>query len=173
MFIKALENVFALSLFKYFLMPCDTCTVVFKCFLTSYNACTVVFKYFLARCNGCTVVFKYFLVRCDVCTVVFKYFLARCDACTFAFCFSSMVIPSRRAWDLSILFPSRSRFTLILVFVPNIISWNLLGFGFQEFILNHFRICPKSNLKLHNISPNIFPQDLSVLSSAKLYMSDF
>ena len=58
------------------------------------------------------------------------------------------------------------------VFVPNIINRNLPGFGFNEFTLNHFRICPKSNLRLCNISGKIFPQELSVLL-AKLHMSDF
>ena len=34
-------------------------------------------------------------------------------------------------------------------------------------------MCPKSNLRLSNISPDIFLQELSVFSSAKLYTSDF
>ena len=50
---------------------------------------------------------------------------------------------------------------------------NLPGFGFHEFILNHFKICPKSNLRLCNISPEIFPQEIIVLSSSKLHISDF
>ena len=59
------------------------------------------------------------------------------------------------------------------VFVPNIINCYLPGFGFSQFTLNYLRIFPKSNLRLSNISPDIFLQELSVLSSAKLYTSDF
>ena len=50
---------------------------------------------------------------------------------------------------------------------------NLPGFGFHEFILNHFKICPKLNLRLCNISLEIFPQEIIVLSSSKLHISDF
>ena len=57
--------------------------------------------------------------------------------------------------------------------VPNVINRNLPGFGLNEFTLNHVRIYPKSNLRLCNIRPNIFTQELSVISSAKLDMSDF
>ena len=46
------------------------------------------------------------------------------------------------------------------VFVPSIMNWNLPGLGFNEFTLNHFRIYPESNLRLCNISPNIFPQEV-------------
>lgn len=59
------------------------------------------------------------------------------------------------------------------VFAPNIMNRNLSGFRFNEFTLKHFRIHLISSLKLCNISPNIFPQGLNVLSSAKLNMSDF
>ena len=34
-------------------------------------------------------------------------------------------------------------------------------------------MCPESDLKLCNISPNTFSQELFVLSSAKLRISDF
>ena len=55
------------------------------------------------------------------------------------------------------------------VFAPNIMNGNLSGFRFNEFTLKHLI----SSLKLCNISPNIFPQGLTVLSSAKLDMPDF
>ena len=74
---------------------------------------------------------------------------------------SSIVIPSWiTSWDILISFSSRTRFTLMSVFVSNIMNWNLPGLGFNEFTLNHFRIYPKSNLRLCNISPNIFPQEV-------------
>ena len=103
---------------------------------------------------------------------VLKCSLVCCNACNLYLIFhqipstclklssSSTVIPSRTtSWDFSILFPSRSRVSLMSVFVPNIINWNLPRFSFNEFPLNHFRICPKSNLRLCNISPKIFPQE--------------
>ena len=39
--------------------------------------------------------------------------------------------------------------------------------------MNHFRIFPKLNLGLCNISSNIFLQEHNVLSSAILLLSDF
>ena len=54
----------------------------------------------------------------------------------------------------------------------NIMNSNLPGFGFKVFTLNNYRICPKPNSRLSNISPNIFSQELSVLASAKLHMPD-
>ena len=53
------------------------------------------------------------------------------------------------------------------VFIPNIMNWNLPGFGVSKFTLGHFRINPKSNLRL---SPYIFPQEFGVLSWAILHM---
>ena len=50
------------------------------------------------------------------------------------------------------------------VFFPNIMKSNLPEFGFNDFTLNHFRMCRKSNLRLCNISPNIFSQELNVSS---------
>ena len=115
------------------------------------------------------------------------YFLRRCDAFNSYFAFqqifsmcvlklhvSSIVILSRTTfWDFSILFPNRNRFTLMSIFVPNIMNWNLPGFGFNEFTLNHFKIFLQSNLRLCKMPPNVFLQELNVLSSAKSHMSDF
>ena len=87
---------------------------------------------------------------------------------------SSIVIPSRTIlWIFSILFPSKNRFILIAVFISNIMNWNLPGFGFNEFNSSYFVICPKSNLRICNIWPRIFPQKYVVLSSSKLHVSDF
>ena len=113
-------------------------------------------------------VLKYFPVRCNTCNLYFALWQI------FSICFlkhnlSTIVIPSQKtSHDFSISFPSRYRFTLMSVFIPNIMNWNLPEFRFHEFNLNHFEICPKSNFRLCNISPNNFPQELIVLSSTKI-----
>ena len=111
------------------------------------------------------------LVTRVICILLFdKYF--QCAFQNLA-CHQIVISGRKNFWDFSILFPSRNRFTLISVFVHNIINWNLPGFAFNEFTISHFRIYPKLNLRLCNISPNIFPQELCALSSAKWDMSDF
>ena len=83
-------------------------------------------------------------MRCNACNLYFSM-------CVLKLRLSSIVIPNRiTSWDFSSLYPSRDRFTLMSVFVPNIMNWNLSGFIFNEFTLNHFKMCPKSNLKLCN-----------------------
>ena len=107
-------------------------------------------------------------MRSNACNLLFA-FRQIFSICFLKLSLSSIDIPSKTAsWDFSILFPSRNRF-----FVPNIRNWNIPGFDFNEFTLNHFRIFPMPNLRLCNISPNIFLQELdnNVLSSVKLHMS--
>ena len=115
-----------------------------------------------------------YLYLCVVTRVICFFFRQIFSIYVLKLTLSSIVIPSWiTSWDILISFSSRTRFTLMSVFVSNIMNWNLPGLGFNEFILNDFRIYPKSNLRLCNISPNIFPQELNVLLSAKLHMSDF
>lgn len=68
---------------------------------------------------------------------------------------------------------NKTRFTLMLVSFPSIINWNLAGFGFNEFNMNHFKIYSISNLRLCNILRKTFPHELKVSSLGKLHISNF
>ena len=79
----------------------------------------------------------------------------------------------KTSWDFSIFFPSRENFALLPVFVLNILNWNLPEFDFNEFILNHCKARPESNLRLRNVSNKSFPHKCIVLLSVKLHISVF
>ena len=89
--------------------------------------------------------FLYVVTRVIFILLLDKYF----QYAFFKLSLSSIVIPRRTtSWDFSILFLSRNWFTLKPKFVSNIMNWNLQGFDFNEFTLNHFKIYPKSKLRL-------------------------
>ena len=84
---------------------------------------------------------------------------------------SSLVIPSRTtSKDFSILHFIQKWIYLNVNICSQYHEWNLPGFGFNKFTLSHFKIYPKSNLRL---SPYIFQQEFAVLSSAILHMFGF